>query len=207
MAPDFTLFAGGAGSWMCGAKGEWESACWRCWRMGWGARGERRSVTERCRLRQADPDAASDVPRAATSARPRPSRSSVGELAKAPDDVEARALLVRMPRLRGRTCPAAQVAATELAQHLPPGDPRAWIELGHAREVAHDFEGALAAYDTAASAAPAESPAGPAGGGQAGRRAGGQVEEAGAEARRGDPARGGGRGRLAHAGPRPGALA
>ena len=72
--------------------------------------------------------------------------------------------------------PAAQVEATELAARLPPQDPRAWIEMGHAREVAHDFEGALAAYDTAASAAPS-SPAGPLEGGMRAARWG-EVEEA-----------------------------
>jgi cytochrome c-type biogenesis protein CcmH/NrfG len=97
------------------------------------------------------------------------------ELAKDPGDVEARALLVRLLAFAG-DMPGAEVEATELAQHVPPGDPRAWIELGHAREVAHDFEGALAAYDTAASAAPA-SPAGPREGGMRAARWG-EVEEA-----------------------------
>ncbi len=98
-----------------------------------------------------------------------------GRLTKAPDDVAARALLVRLLAFSG-DMPAAQVEATELARHLPPGDPRAWIELGHAREVAHDFDGALAAYDTAASAAPAN-PAGPLEGGTRAARWG-EVEEA-----------------------------
>jgi tetratricopeptide (TPR) repeat protein len=98
-----------------------------------------------------------------------------GEIARAPDDVEARALLVRLLAFSG-DMPGAQVEVTELARHVKPGDPRAWIELGHAREVAHDFEGALAAYDTAASAAPA-SPAGPLEGGLRAARWG-EVEEA-----------------------------
>jgi len=97
------------------------------------------------------------------------------QVAKAPNDVEARAMLIRILAFAG-DLPAAQVEATELAQHLPPGDPRAWIELGHAREVAHDFEGALAAYDTAASAAPSN-PAGPLEGGERTARWG-EVEEA-----------------------------
>ena len=84
-------------------------------------------------------------------------------------------MLVRLLAFAG-DMPAAQVEATELAKHLPPGDPRAWIELGHAREIAHDFEGALAAYDEAASAAPA-SPEGPREGGTRAARWG-EIEEA-----------------------------
>ncbi|MGO8997489.1 MAG: tetratricopeptide repeat protein [Polyangiaceae bacterium] len=97
------------------------------------------------------------------------------QLAKAPDDVEARAMLVRLLAFTG-DMGAAQREADELTKHLPPGDPRAWIELGHAREIAHDFEGALAAYDTAAGTAPA-SPAGPLEGGTRAARWG-EVEEA-----------------------------
>ncbi len=98
-----------------------------------------------------------------------------GALAKDPGDVEARAMLVRLLAFAG-DMPAAQVEATELGKYLPAGDPRAWIELGHAREVAHDFDGALAAYDTAASMAP-ENPAGPLEGGTRAARWG-EVEEA-----------------------------
>lgn len=98
-----------------------------------------------------------------------------GELVRDPSDVESRAMLIRLLAFSG-DMPGAQVEATELARHIRPGDPRAWIELGHAREVAHDFEGALAAYDTAASAAPA-SPAGPLEGGTRAARWG-EVEEA-----------------------------
>ena len=96
-------------------------------------------------------------------------------LAEAPDDVEARALLVRVLAFNG-DMPAAEAEATELSHHVPPGDPRAWIELGHAREVAHDFDGALNAYDAAASASPAN-PAGPLEGGMRAARWG-EVEEA-----------------------------
>ena len=97
------------------------------------------------------------------------------ELAKTPDDVEARAILIRLLAFNG-DLPAAETEANELTRHVPPGDPRPWIELGHAREVAHDFEGALAAYDTAASSAPAN-PAGPREGGERAARWG-EVEEA-----------------------------
>jgi Flp pilus assembly protein TadD len=96
-------------------------------------------------------------------------------LAAHPDDVEARSMLVRMLAFAGDR-PGAQTEATELVKHLPSGDPRAWIELGHALEVSHDFEGALAAYDTAASIAP-RSPAGPREGGMRTARWG-EIEEA-----------------------------
>jgi tetratricopeptide (TPR) repeat protein len=97
------------------------------------------------------------------------------QLTKTPDDVETRALLVRILAFTG-DMHAAEGEVSELAKHVPPGDPRPWIELGHAREVAHDFEGALAAYDTAASTAPTN-PAGPLEGGMRAARWG-EVEEA-----------------------------
>ncbi len=85
------------------------------------------------------------------------------DLAKHPDDLEARKLLVRLLAFTG-DLPAARVELDALAKQLPAGDPTPWIELGHAYELAHRFEEALAAYDTAASVAPA-SPAGPLEGG------------------------------------------
>jgi Flp pilus assembly protein TadD len=96
-------------------------------------------------------------------------------LAMHPDDVDARSMLVRMLAFAGDR-PGAQIEATELVSHLPSGDPRAWIELGHALEVSHDFEGALAAYDTASAIAP-RSPAGPREGGMRAARWG-EIEEA-----------------------------
>jgi tetratricopeptide (TPR) repeat protein len=97
------------------------------------------------------------------------------DLAAHPGDTEARALLVRMLAFAS-DMPGAEAEAAELAKHLPAGDPRAQIELGHAKEVAHDFEGALGAYDEAASEAPS-SPAGPREGGMRAARWG-EVEEA-----------------------------
>jgi tetratricopeptide (TPR) repeat protein len=97
------------------------------------------------------------------------------EIAAAPDDLAARGMLVRILAFTG-DMRGAEAEATELGNRAPAGDPRAWIELGHAREIAHDFEGALAAYDTAASASP-QSPAGPLEGGTRAARWG-EIEEA-----------------------------
>ena len=96
-------------------------------------------------------------------------------IAKDPNDVEARKVLVRLVAVEG-DARAAQEEATELAKRLPPGDPSAWIELGHAFELLHRFEEALLAYDTAASVAP-KSPAGPREGGMRCARWG-EIEEA-----------------------------
>jgi tetratricopeptide (TPR) repeat protein len=80
-----------------------------------------------------------------------------------PDDVAARRLLVRVLGFVGDLT-AARAEASELAKRLSPGDPTPMIELGHALELSHRYDEALAAYDDAASAAPA-SPAGPREGG------------------------------------------
>lgn len=78
-------------------------------------------------------------------------------LAKHPDDVGARRLLVRVLAFTG-DLEAAKVEVAELERRLP-NDPVPWIELGHAFELTHRYDEALAAYDTASSVAPA-SPAG-----------------------------------------------
>ena len=78
-------------------------------------------------------------------------------LAKHPDDVGARRLLVRVLAFTG-DLEAAKVEVAELERRLP-NDPVPWIELGHAFELTHRYDEALAAYDTAASVAPS-SPAG-----------------------------------------------
>jgi len=80
-----------------------------------------------------------------------------------PGDLEARRLLVRVLAFTGDLV-AARVEVAALAEGLPPGDPTPAIELGHALELAHRYDEALAAYDEAASVAPA-SPAGPREGG------------------------------------------
>jgi tetratricopeptide (TPR) repeat protein len=80
-----------------------------------------------------------------------------------PNDLPARRLLVRLLGLTGDV-PGARAQAEELARIDGPGDPIAYIELGHALELAHRYDEALAEYDEAANAAPA-SPAGPREGG------------------------------------------
>lgn len=85
------------------------------------------------------------------------------DLAAHPQDVPARRLLVRLLGLTGNL-PGARAQAEELSRIEGPGDPVSYIELGHAYELAHDYDQALAAYDQAATAAPA-SPDGPREGG------------------------------------------
>ncbi len=85
------------------------------------------------------------------------------DLAEHPDDLAARKLLVRVEGFRGNL-DAARAQVDELSKRLPAGDPTPWIELGHAYELAHRFEEALAAYDEAAARAPT-SPLGPREGG------------------------------------------
>jgi tetratricopeptide (TPR) repeat protein len=97
------------------------------------------------------------------------------DLAKHPDDLDARRLLVRLLAYTS-DLNGARAEVAELEKRLPKGDPLPWLELGHAFELAHRFEEALAAYDTAASVAP-ESPAGPREGGMRCARWG-EAEEA-----------------------------
>lgn len=83
-------------------------------------------------------------------------------LAKHPEDLAARRLLVRILAFSG-DIDGAKTEVAELEKRMP-NDPVPWIEMGHAYELAHRFDEALAAYDTAADIAPA-SPAGPREGG------------------------------------------
>ncbi len=85
------------------------------------------------------------------------------DLAKHPDDLPARRLLVRVLAFQG-DMGAARAEVGEIAKRVPSGDPAPWIELGHAYELVHQFDEALAAYDEAADRAP-KSPAGPREGG------------------------------------------
>jgi protein O-GlcNAc transferase len=76
-----------------------------------------------------------------------------------PSDMAARRLLVRVVALTG-DLPGARAEVAELARRMPPNDPAPYLELGHALELGHRYDEALAAYDEAASVAPA-SPEGP----------------------------------------------
>ncbi len=96
-------------------------------------------------------------------------------LAAHPNDVPVRKLLVRLLGSVGDST-AARAEATELAKHLPPNDPSPLLELGHAFELSHHYDEALAAYDEAAAIAPA-SPEGPLEGGMRCARWG-ELEEA-----------------------------
>lgn len=80
-----------------------------------------------------------------------------------PDDPAARRLLVRVLALGG-DIHGARAEVEELGRRLPPGDPVPLLELGHALELGHRYDEALAAYDEAASIAPAR-PDGPREGG------------------------------------------
>jgi tetratricopeptide (TPR) repeat protein len=97
------------------------------------------------------------------------------DLAAHPDDVPARRLLVRLLGFTG-DMPGARAETEELARRLGPGDPTPYVELGHALELGHRYDEALAAYDQAATTAPS-SPAGPREGGMRTARWG-EVEEA-----------------------------
>ncbi len=85
------------------------------------------------------------------------------EIREHPGDLAARKLMVRLLGFDG-DLGAAQNEVNELRARLPSGDPSPEIELGHAYELAHKFDEALAAYDKAAAVAP-ESPKGPLEGG------------------------------------------
>ena len=97
------------------------------------------------------------------------------DLAEHPDDIPARKLLIRFYGFDG-DLGAAQAQVDELRARVKSGDPSPEIELGHAYELAHKFDEALAQYDAAANIAP-ESPAGPLEGGMRTARWG-EVEQA-----------------------------
>ena len=80
-----------------------------------------------------------------------------------PDDVRAHGLLIRLHGAKG-DLGAARTEAEKLSERLGPTSPRPYIELGHALELAHRYEEALALYDQAAEVAPRD-PAGPREGG------------------------------------------
>jgi tetratricopeptide (TPR) repeat protein len=80
-----------------------------------------------------------------------------------PEDDRARGLLIRLYGVTGNLGRARE-EATRLSERLGPSSPRPFIELGHALELAHRYDEALALYDGAAEAAPRD-PAGPREGG------------------------------------------
>lgn len=84
-------------------------------------------------------------------------------VASHPEDVAAARLLVRVLGFTG-DLPGARLEAEALERRLGPADPTPHIELGHAMELAHRYDEALAEYDEAASVAPT-SAAGPREGG------------------------------------------
>ncbi len=97
------------------------------------------------------------------------------ELEKHPEDLPSRKLLVRLLGVTG-DLQGARTEAGELARRMPEGDPSSYIELGHAFELAHQYDEALASYDTASAAAPSR-PDGPREGGMRCARWG-EAEEA-----------------------------
>jgi tetratricopeptide (TPR) repeat protein len=85
------------------------------------------------------------------------------ELARRPEDVKSRRLLIRVLALTG-DLGAARREVDALSRQLGSADPLPFIELGHAYELAHDYEKALEMYDYAAQMAPTD-PRGPREGG------------------------------------------
>jgi tetratricopeptide (TPR) repeat protein len=75
------------------------------------------------------------------------------ELERHPEDIKSRRLLVRVLALTG-DLGAARREVEVLSQQLGSTDPLPYIELGHAYELAHDYEKALQMYDYAGEMAP-----------------------------------------------------
>jgi Flp pilus assembly protein TadD len=76
-----------------------------------------------------------------------------GYLAEHPNAVPERRLLIRVEAFRGQLG-AAEAEVAVLARQLGAASPIPLVELGHALEVAHRYDEALAAYDRAAEVAP-----------------------------------------------------
>lgn len=86
-----------------------------------------------------------------------------GYLKEHPRAVEERRMLIRVEAFRGQLG-AAQAEVAVLAKQLGEASPIPFVELGHALEMAHRYDEALAAYDRAAEVAPRD-PLGPVTGG------------------------------------------
>ncbi len=82
-----------------------------------------------------------------------------GHLGEQPEDLAARRQLIRVLAAAGRLGEAREETEA-LRARLPEGDPRPLVELGHAFELSHRYEEALALYDAAAELAP-DDPLGP----------------------------------------------
>jgi len=91
------------------------------------------------------------------------SRLLLSYLAKHPSAVPERRLLIRIEASRGQLG-LAQAEVALLEKQLGPHSPVPMVELGHALEMAHRYDEALAAYDRASELAPAD-PLGPLTGG------------------------------------------
>ena len=85
------------------------------------------------------------------------------ELAKHPEDIKCRRLLIRVLALTG-DLGAARREVEALSLQLGGADPVPYIELGHAYELAHEYEKALEMYDYAGEIAKTD-PRGPREGG------------------------------------------
>ena len=84
-------------------------------------------------------------------------------LVEHPDAIAERRLLIRIIAISGRMDVVEREVA-RLAEQLKPEDPTPWVELGHAFELNHQYEQALAMFDRAAEISPRH-PAGPLTGG------------------------------------------
>ncbi len=85
------------------------------------------------------------------------------DIRKHPPAIEDRRMLVRVLALTGNLG-AAEREAEQLGNVLGKASPVPWIEMGHAYELAHRYDDALAMYDRAAQVAPRDE-AGPREGG------------------------------------------
>jgi tetratricopeptide (TPR) repeat protein len=77
------------------------------------------------------------------------------ELEQHPDDTKSRRLLIRVLALTG-DLGAASREVEALGRQLGEHDPLPFIELGHAYELAHEYDKALEMYDHATEIAPAD---------------------------------------------------
>lgn len=75
------------------------------------------------------------------------------DIRKHPPAIEDRRMLVRVLALTGNLG-AAEREAEQLADVLGKASPVPWIEMGHAYELAHRYDSAMAMYDRAAEVAP-----------------------------------------------------